>query len=93
MTQSLITVIVFVGLMLSIPFILRRVQQRRGMLPAGAPGVATRVMSTVSVGPQQRVVTLEVGPEQARTWLVLGVTGQSITCLHAAPAGREALDV
>jgi flagellar protein FliO/FliZ len=36
--------------------------------------------------PQQRVVTVEVGPESARTWLVLGVTTQTITNLHSAPA-------
>jgi flagellar protein FliO/FliZ len=33
------------------------------------------------------VVTVEVGPEGARTWLVLGVTAQSINCLHVMPAG------
>jgi flagellar protein FliO/FliZ len=35
------------------------------------------------------VVTVEVGPEGARTWLVLGVTGQSITCLHTLPAASS----
>jgi flagellar protein FliO/FliZ len=40
----------------------------------------------MAVGPQQRVLTVEVGPENARTWLVLGVTGQTITCLHTLPA-------
>ena len=36
----------------------------------------------VAVGPQQRVVTVEVGPPDARIWLVLGVTAQSICTLH-----------
>jgi len=27
-----------------------------------------------------------VGPEHARTWLVLGVTAQQMTCLHVLPA-------
>jgi flagellar protein FliO/FliZ len=32
------------------------------------------------------VVTVEVGPQNARVWLVLGVTQQSIQCLHTMPA-------
>jgi len=31
------------------------------------------------------VVTVEVGPQDARVRLTLGVTAQSITCLHTAP--------
>jgi len=44
----------------------------------------------VAVGPQQRVVTVEVGPEGARTWLVLGVTAQQVSCLHVLPVGGGA---
>ena len=47
---------------------------------------ASRVLSQVAVGPQQRVVTVEVGPPQQRTVLVLGVTAQNINCLHVLPA-------
>ena len=50
-----------------------------------AAGAASRVVSAVAVGPQQRVVTVEVGPEHARTWLVLGVTAQQVSCLHVLP--------
>jgi flagellar protein FliO/FliZ len=93
MTQSLVTVVLFVCFMLALPFVLRRIQQRRGMLPAGSgPNTAARIVSTLAVGPQQRVMTLEVGPAGARTWLVVGVTGQSITCLHSVPAGAEPVD-
>ena len=90
MTQSLVTVVLFIGLMLALPFVLRRVQQKRGLLLAAAPGASPRLLSTVAIGPQQRVVTVEVGPEDARTWLVLGVTAQSITCLHTASAAAVA---
>jgi len=89
MTQSLLTIVVFIGLICAVPFVLRRLQQRRGLGPAGAGGSASRLLSAVAVGPQQRVVTVEVGPEGARTWLVLGVTGQSITCLHTVPAASS----
>jgi len=34
------------------------------------------------LGPQQKVVTLEMGSKDARFQLVLGVTPQAITCLH-----------
>lgn len=90
MTQSLVTVALFVALMIAVPFLLRWLQQRRGMVSLGAPHAASRLVSAIAVGPQQRVVTVEVGPQDARTWLVLGVTGQSITCLHALPARDEA---
>lgn len=85
MTQTLLVVVLFVGAMALLPWLVRRVQQRQG---AGsiASGGASRVLSAVAVGPQQRVVTVEVGPEHARTWLVLGVTAQNVSCLHALPA-------
>lgn len=86
MTQTLLVVVLFVGAMAALPWLVRRVQQRH---TAGGPGGAmpSRVLSAVAVGPQQRVVTVEVGPEHARTWLVLGVTTQQVSCLHVLPAG------
>lgn len=84
MTQTLLIVVLFVGAMAALPWLVRRLQQRHagGALVAGA---ASRVVSAVAVGPQQRVVTVEVGPEHARTWLVLGVTAQQVSCLHVLP--------
>lgn len=48
----------------------------------------TQLISTLPLGPQQRIVTIETNNGSERQWLVLGVTGQSITTLHtmAAPA-------
>nr|WP_295954455.1 flagellar biosynthetic protein FliO [Rhodoferax sp.] len=84
MGQTLLVVVLFVAVMAMLPLAIKWIQRR-----AQGGGVATsgnaRVVSAVGVGPHQRVVTVEVGPEGARTWLVLGVTGQSITCLHTAP--------
>ena len=49
------------------------------------------VVSAVSAsGTLNAVVTVEVGPVHARTWLVLGVTAQQVTCLHSFPAGSAA---
>ena len=69
MTQTLLVVVLFVAAMATLPWLVRRVQQRQAAGTAGA-AAASRVLSAVAVGPQQRVVTVEVGPEHARTWLV-----------------------
>lgn len=84
MTQTLLVVVLFVGAMALLPWAVRRLQQRQSA-GALAVGAASRVVSAVAVGPQQRVVTVEVGPENARTWLVLGVTAQQVSCLHVLP--------
>lgn len=81
MSQTLWVVVLFVAAMAALPWLVRRIQQRQA--GAGlAPGATARVLSAVAVGPQQRVVTVEVGPEHARIQMVLGVTAQHITCLH-----------
>jgi flagellar protein FliO/FliZ len=86
MSQTLVTVAVFVVLLAMLPVAVKWVQRRTGAGVAGTTS-ASRLVSALAVGPQQRVVTVEVGPEGARTWLVLGVSGHNITCLHTMPAG------
>ena len=87
MTQTLLVVVLFIGAVAMLPWLIRTVQQRQAKA-AGATGTPSRVLSAVAVGPHQRIVTVEVGPEHARTSLVLGVTAQQITCLHVmAPSG------
>lgn len=86
MTQTLLSVALFVVLLAMVPMGVRWVQRRTaGASSAMASG--SRVVSAVAVGPHQRVVTVEVGPEGARVWLTLGVTAQNISCLHTTPAG------
>lgn len=85
MTQTLTVVVLFVGAVAMLPWLIRRLQQRQAK-GVGAAGVPSRVLSAIAVGPNQRIVTVEVGPEHARTCLVLGVTAQQITCLHVLPA-------
>ena len=55
----------------------------RNILNARPISGASKLVSVVAVGPNQRVVTVEVGPDHNRAWLVLGVTPQQITCLHS----------
>ncbi|MHA7599158.1 FliO/MopB family protein [Alicycliphilus sp. T452] len=85
MTQTLLLVVLFVAALAALPWLIRRLQRQRAGLQAGA-GAGSRVLSAVAVGPQQRVVMVEVGPPQQRTLLVLGVTAQAINCLHVLPA-------
>lgn len=89
MRETLMTVGLFVLLLALVPLGLKWVQ-RRSAGGASATASAPRVISAVAVGPHQRVVTVEVGPESARTWLTLGVTAQSITCLHSVAVGSVA---
>lgn len=89
MTQTLMTVVLFVVVLALVPVGLKWVQ-RRAVGGASSMASAPRVISAVAVGPHQRVVTVEVGPEGARIWLTLGVTAQSITCLHQVPVASSA---
>lgn len=82
MTQTLLSVGIFVVLLALVPVGLKWVQRRSAGGASGSAS-ASRVVSAIAVGPHQRVVTVEVGPDGARTWLTLGVTAQTITCLHS----------
>jgi flagellar protein FliO/FliZ len=84
MGQTLTVVVLFVVVLCMVPWAIKWVQRRvGGSLPSNVSG--SRLVSVVAVGPQQKVVTVEVGPDSARIWLVLGVTAQNITCLHSMP--------
>ncbi len=84
MTQSLLWLAGFVLLLALVPMGIKWVQSRVGN-SAMMAGAGSRVLSAVAVGPQQRVVSVEVGPGDARICLVLGVTQQSISCLYTFP--------
>ena len=88
MNQAFWTVLCFVGLLALVPLGVKWLaKQRAGAL--GTTGLeASHIVSVLAVGQQQRVVTVEVGPADARTWLVLGVTPQAIQTLHSIPRPR-----
>lgn len=71
-----------------IPLGLKWLQQRMGVAATAASG-AVKLVSVLAVGPHQRVVMVEVGPEHARVWLTLGVTAQSITCLYTSEQAQD----
>jgi flagellar protein FliO/FliZ len=58
--------------------------KRSGLAAGAARGAhaGPRLTGSLALGPQQRVVTVEVGEGAERRWLVLGVTPQQITALH-----------
>lgn len=76
---SLIFLIVLLAL---IPLGVKWLQRRMVGGALANTTMASKVVSAVAVGPHQHVVTVEVGPPGERVRLVLGVTAQSITCLH-----------
>lgn len=85
MSPGWLSIVLVVLVLAMIPIGLKWLQRRMGIGVDGA-SAAAKVVSAVAVGPHQRVVTVEVGPDNARVWLTLGVTAQSINCLHTAPA-------
>jgi flagellar protein FliO/FliZ len=81
MAESLVPVGIFLLLLGCLPFALKWIKQRTPGA-SGQGSAQTRFVSALAVGPHQRVVTVEVGPEGQRVWLTLGVTAQGISCLH-----------
>lgn len=85
MSQSLISVAVFLALLACLPTLVKWLKQRSMVPGARESSVQSRFISALAVGPHQRVVTVEVGPDGNRVWLTLGVTAQHISCLHSIP--------
>lgn len=83
MPSSGLTVLWFLGIVVLIPLTLWGL--KRSGLATGAVGGAQALIKPIgqfNIGPGQRVVTIEVGTGEDRTWLVLGVTAQHISPLH-----------
>ncbi|TXT38890.1 MAG: hypothetical protein FD135_2550 [Comamonadaceae bacterium] len=84
MTQAWLSVLLFVVLLALMPVGLKWLQRRSVGGFMGGMSTESRIVSAVGLGPHQKVVTVEIGPEDARVWLTLGVTAQNITCLHTS---------
>lgn len=76
MALALIVVVAAIG---GLALLLRRVNGA-GQRSSGV----MKTLASVPLGPRERVVLMEFG----ETWLVLGVTSQSVTCLHSLPKGE-----
>jgi len=83
MPSSGLTVLWFLGIVALIPLTLWAL--KRSGLATGSLGGAQALIKPIgqfNIGPGQRVLTIEVGSGDERTWLVLGVTAQHISTLH-----------
>jgi flagellar protein FliO/FliZ len=68
---------------------------KKSGLAKGSVGTGDAVLKTVShlsLGPGQRIVTVELGAGEQKTWLVLGVTAHSITTLHSLQPTQDSQD-
>lgn len=76
-----------IGLLLAMMVVAWLLQRWRRHLPnmSRQAGPALKVMNALPLGPQQRVVTVQVGEGETSVCLVLGVTPGGITALHQCP--------
>ncbi len=77
----------FVAIIAMIPVALWLLK-RTPMGGAGGHG-PMRSVAALPLSASQRIVTIEVGDGEARQWLVLGVTAQTITTLHTMAPQTE----
>ena len=80
----------FVLVIAAIPLLLWLVRRSPyGVAATGGGNAPVRPVATMPIGPQQRILTVEVGQGDERRWLVLGVTAHSITPLHTMAPQAE----
>jgi len=86
-STGLTSLLWFIAIIAMIPLALWLLK-RTPIGQAGANGVMRNV-AVLSISPNQRILTVEVGHGESRRWLVLGVTPQSITTLHTMEPQAE----
>ncbi|OSZ67224.1 flagellar biosynthetic protein FliO [Hydrogenophaga sp. IBVHS2] len=90
MLQNALPAVLLLAIMVGIALALKWARGRVPGLPglpgaSAARGPSLQLLTSLSVGPQQRVITVQVDDGQNRTCLVLGVAAGSITALHSLP--------
>ena len=86
--NSLLWFIAIVALIPLVLWLLKR-SPAGARFGGGTSAGAMRQIATLPLATGQRIVTVEVGQGDARCWLVLGVTPQSITTLHTMAPQAE----
>jgi flagellar protein FliO/FliZ len=91
MLQNAAPALVLLLVMVAVAWMLQRYRRH---IPGAArqTGPALQVMNTLALGPQQRVITLQVGQGGSGVCLVLGVAPGGITALHALPLAAADAD-
>ncbi|HEX4857036.1 MAG TPA: flagellar biosynthetic protein FliO [Limnobacter sp.] len=69
-------------------FALMWLLKRMGITNNHRRGGFYKVLATSALGPREKIILVEIGD----TWLVLGLTSNSINTLHSMPAGSIELD-
>jgi len=82
--QTTLGLLFVLGLLLALVWLLKRL----GVGNAQRRGGFYKVLATSALGPREKIVLVEVGD----TWLVLGMTSNSINTLHSMPAGSIEID-
>jgi len=85
LTQQIWSVLIFLACLAALPYLVKRWKTANLAREGETPEAAPRIVSALAVGPQQRVVVIELGKEGARRRMVLGVTQQNIACLISEP--------
>ena len=88
LSQSWLVIGLFLAVLVSLPALVKWLKDKQ-LVRSGGVQDQTQIVSAVAVGPHQRVVVVEIGTEGVRTRLTLGVTPQTITCLHTAPVSAR----
>lgn len=82
--QTTLGLLFVIGLLFALVWLLKKLgignHQRRGGF--------YKTLATSALGPREKIVLIEVGD----TWLILGMTSQSINTLHSMPAGSIELE-
>ena len=91
MLQNAAPAVILLIVMVGVAWLLQRYRRH---LPGAAnrAGPHLQVLGGVALGPQQRVVTLQVGQGEQAVCLVLGVSPGSVTALHQMPLPPEVVD-
>jgi flagellar protein FliO/FliZ len=88
--MSVLWFVLIVGLIPLSLWVLKRSGLASGALASAKAQALIKPIGQFNIGPSQRLITVEVGQGDARTWLVLGVTAQSIQTLHTmSPQATE----
>lgn len=82
-----------VGMLVAMLVVAWLLQRWRRHLPGVSrqAGPSLKVMNSLALGPQQRVVTVQIGEGANRLCLVLGVAPGGVTALHQMPLPPETL--
>jgi flagellar protein FliO/FliZ len=86
MTPGLGSILWFIGIVAAIPLMLWLLKRSPLGQNLGGRAGAPRLVASLPLSAQQKIVTVEVGQGPDRQWLVLGVSAQGIRTLHTMPA-------